>query len=154
MRPYSPDLWCSLRRPTAGSCMIPSARPSSLIARTRRYRSFAMLEGLFLNNLSRRGFLQRALAGLTVGAGLPAWFAQELVAAEEEKRAREKKTVAANDRLVLGVIGGGHPNSRGTQIMALAKGHKGVEVAAVCDVDARHRDRAAHLAGGRDVEKF
>jgi predicted dehydrogenase len=112
-----------------------------------------MLEGLVPNHLSRRGFLQRALAALTAGAGLPAWFAQELIAAEQEKQAKEKKTVAANDRLVLGVIGCGHPNSRGTHIMALAKAHKGVEVAAVCDVDARHRDRAARLAG-RDVEKF
>ena len=58
-----------------------------------------MLEGLFLNNLSRRGFLQRTLAALTAGAGLPAWFAEELIAAEEENRAKEKKPVAANDRL-------------------------------------------------------
>src|SRR5262249_26072903 len=112
-----------------------------------------MLEGLFPNNLSRRGFLQRALAALTARAGLPAWFAQELIAAEEEKKAQEKKTVAPSDRIVLGLIGGGHPNSRGTHIMALAKAKKGVEVVAVCDVDSRHRDRAAQLAG-RDVEKF
>src|SRR5207248_8504151 len=120
-RPYSAGLGCSLGRPTDGSCMIPSVHPSSLSALTRRYRSFPMLEGLFPNNLSRRGFLQRALAALTAGAGLPAWFAQELIAAEAEKRAKEKKPVAANDRLVLGVIGGGHPNSRGTQLMSLVK---------------------------------
>jgi predicted dehydrogenase len=113
-----------------------------------------MLEGLFSNNLSRRGFLQRALAALTAGAGLPVWFAQELVAAEEEKRVKDKKPVAANDRIVLGVIGVGSPASRGSHIMSLAKKHKGVEVVAVCDVDGRHRDRAAQQAGGRDVEKF
>src|SRR5262249_42612556 len=120
----------------------------------RAYRSFAMLEGLFPNNLSRRGFLQRALAALTAGVGLPAWFAQELVAAEDEKRAREKKTVAPSDRIVLGVIGGGNPASRGTQLMDLVKRHKGVEMVAVCDVDARHRDLAAKKLAGRDVEKF
>src|SRR5262245_28741563 len=113
-----------------------------------------MLEGLFPNNLSRRGFLQRALAALTAGAGLPVWFAQEVIAAEEEKRARDKKPVAANDRIVLGIIGGGHPASRGTQLMGLLRRHKGVEMVAVCDVDGRHRDLAARAAGGRDVEKF
>ncbi len=84
-----------------------------------------MLEGLFSNNLSRRGFLQRALAALTAGAGLPIWFAQELVAAEEEKRVKDKKPVAVNDRIVLGVLGVGSPASRGSHIMSLAKKHKG-----------------------------
>jgi myo-inositol 2-dehydrogenase / D-chiro-inositol 1-dehydrogenase len=109
-------------------------------------------EGLFQGNLSRRGFLQGSLATL-MGAGLPAWFAQELIAAEEEKRAKEKP-VAANDRLVLGVIGVGSPQSRGSHIMGLARRHKGIEVVAVCDVDSRHRERAAMLAGGKDVQKF
>ena len=31
-------------------------------------------------NLSRRGFVQNSMAALTLGAGLPAWYAREVVA--------------------------------------------------------------------------
>ena len=36
-------------------------------------------------NMSRRGFLASSLAGLTLGVGLPAWFARELLAEQQEK---------------------------------------------------------------------
>ena len=57
-------------------------------------------------NVSRRGFMQRSLAGM-VGAGLPLWYAREtldgqLLAAEEDK-----KPVAASDKLQVGLIGCG-----------------------------------------------
>src|SRR5437764_12187176 len=84
-----------------------------------------------LNNLSRRGFLQRSLTGLTA-AGLPLWFAQDVLAQQEESKAKEKKKVAANDRLRVGCIGIGSPASRGMAIMGDAKSKKGVEIVAVC----------------------
>ena len=97
-------------------------------------------------NLSRRGFLERSLAGLTAGAGLPLWYAREVLALEQEKAAKAQKPVAANDRLVMGAIGIGSPQSRGLAIANDALNLKrGIQYVAVCDVDARHRDRAVQV---------
>src|SRR5262249_47200805 len=102
-------------------------------------------------NLSRRGFLQRSMAAMAA-AGLPAWYAREVLAAEEEKAANNKR-VAANDRIIMGAIGIGSPQSRGTAIMQEARHQKGVEYVAACDVDGRHLDRAARMIGP-DCAKF
>jgi predicted dehydrogenase len=96
--------------------------------------------------MSRRGFLERSLLSLTAGAGLPAWFAREVLAAEEVQAARDKKPIAANDRVVMGAIGIGSPQSRGRAIFHDAVRQKAVYVA-VCDVDANHRERAAKEVG-------
>jgi predicted dehydrogenase len=105
----------------------------------------------FTNNLSRRGFLQRSLAGLTVGAGLPLWYAREVLGADEEKKAEAKK--AGSDTIHVGCIGIGSPASRGMAIMGEIKGKKGVEVIAVCDVEKNHVERAARAVGG-DCKKY
>jgi predicted dehydrogenase len=89
-------------------------------------------------NLSRRGFLQHSVAALAAG-GLPVWFARELVAAEDKPKPR---AVAANDRIIMGAIGIGSPQSRGRAIMGAAASKDGVQYVAVCDVDKRHRERA------------
>jgi predicted dehydrogenase len=108
---------------------------------------FSIFEGVDMQrgNVSRRGFLRRSFWALTAGAGLPAWYARELIAADEDKAAAAKKT-AANDRVVLGAVGIGSPASRGLAITDEARG-KGAVVAAVCDVDRRHRERAAKRYG-------
>src|SRR5205085_3396072 len=96
-------------------------------------------------NLSRRGFLARSIGGLTA-AGLPLWFAKELVVDAQEKAAQEKKAVGANDRIVMAAIGtgtnrtrrtGNQPlhGERGHAIMNDAMGQNGVQMIAVCDVD-------------------
>jgi predicted dehydrogenase len=103
-----------------------------------------------MNNLSRRGFLQRSLAALTVGAGLPAWYAHQVLAVEEEKKAEAKK---APDRITVGCIGIGSPASRGMAIMGDAKSKKAVEIIAVCDVEKNHLERAAKSVGG-DPKKY
>ena len=54
-------------------------------------------------NLSRRGFLAKSLGAMTA-AGLPIWFANEMLVDAQEKDAKKEKT-GANDRIVMGAIG-------------------------------------------------
>jgi len=90
-------------------------------------------------NLSRRGFMQGSLAAMAA-AGLPLWHAKELLAADEPQPSK--------DRIVMGAIGLGSPQSRGRAIMNEAMKLPGVEYVAVCDVDKGHRARAIE-----DVQK-
>jgi predicted dehydrogenase len=98
-------------------------------------------------NLSRRGFMQRSLAGMAA-LGLPAWYARETFAFEEEAAAEEKK--AAADKLVMGLIGCG---GQGRHIMKEALKDKGVRCVAVCDVDKKHAREAAKSLG-KDVQVY
>jgi predicted dehydrogenase len=91
-------------------------------------------------NLSRRGFLQRSLATLTL-AGVPAWYAREVLATEEAAAARAKK-IGPNDRIQLGVIGSG---DRSKQLLGDVKRHQDFQVLAVADVDEKHRDEVAGI---------
>jgi predicted dehydrogenase len=95
-----------------------------------------------MGNLSRRGFLQRSL-GTLAAAGLPAWYARELVAAKEEGTA--KKKTSANDRLTMGIVGIGSPQSRSLQVVNESR--PPVQAGQLtftlgCDVHAVHRKRA------------
>jgi predicted dehydrogenase len=91
-------------------------------------------------NLSRRGFIARSMAVLTAGAGLPAWYAREMLAAPAEA------PKAAG--LKVGAIGIGSPKSRGMAVIKSFQRFPQVNVAAVCDVDAAHLDNAAKQVGG------
>jgi predicted dehydrogenase len=112
-------------------------------------------------NLSRRGFLARSLTTLTVGAGLPLWYAKEMAAHAQEKK---DTRVAADDRIVMGAIGtgtnrlrrtGNRPlqGERGVAIMNDARRIPGVQYIAVADVDAVNKDFGANIVG-RDCHKF
>jgi predicted dehydrogenase len=92
-------------------------------------------------NLSRRGFMQRSLAALTFGAGLPAWFARRALASADDKKAPEQP----GEKILMGAIGIGSPASRQLQIYGAAKGHPGVEYVAACDVDKRHLTRGLEV---------
>jgi predicted dehydrogenase len=95
-------------------------------------------------NWSRRGFLERSLAALTAGAGLPVWYAAEVIAAAQEKGVSKK--AAANDRFVVGAIGIGSPESRNLALVNdVINLKREIQIAAVCDVDGRHRTRAAQI---------
>ena len=95
-------------------------------------------------NLSRRGFMQKSLAGMTA-AGLPLWYAKEVHGADEVVRAVAAKKVAANDKLNFGWIGMGSPQSRALQVYGGTKKFKQTQHVAVCDVDASHLKRAAEI---------
>jgi predicted dehydrogenase len=108
-------------------------------------------------NLSRRGFLQRSLAGLAVGAGLPLWFAREVLAEKEASAGRVQRRIGPNDRIQIGAIGIGSPGGRNEQLMHDVLGLKRqIHYVAVCDVDGRHRDHAAAMLKqhGMDVQKY
>jgi predicted dehydrogenase len=95
--------------------------------------------------LSRRGFLDRSLAALTM-AGLPFWYAREVLADDEEKNAAANKLKKSgpNDQIVMAAIGVG---GQGTGIMKWAIKKPGVKVVAVCDLDTDHRKKAAKEVG-------
>ena len=97
-------------------------------------------------SLSRRGFIDRSLAALTIGAGLPAWYAREVLADQEEEDSAAKSAAkrGPNDQIVMAAIGVG---GQGTGIMKWAKRKPGVKFVAVCDVDAGHRKKGAAEVG-------
>lgn len=102
-------------------------------------------------SLSRRGFLDRSLAALTL-SGLPLWYAHEVLAEEQQQdaQAEKAKTAGPNDQIVMGAIGVG---GQGTEIMKWAKRKPGVKFVAVCDVDSSHAAKAAKEVG-KDCKEY
>lgn len=104
-------------------------------------------------NLSRRGFLTRSVAGLAA-AGLPLWYAHEIVADAQEKAAQQPRRIGPNDRIVMAAIGTGTNRThrgtrplrgeRGYHIMRDAMGQNGVQMIATCDVDRPNAEFAAN----------
>jgi predicted dehydrogenase len=108
-------------------------------------------------NLSRRGFLAQSLAGLTA-AGLPLWYAKEIVADAQDKDAKTQKA-GPNDRIVMAAIGTGTNRTRrgngpirgerGVAIMNDAMGQPPVRMIAVCDVDRPNAEFARDIVNRR-----
>jgi predicted dehydrogenase len=97
--------------------------------------------------------MQRSLGALAV-AGLPAWYAEQLLAAREEGAA--KKT-SANDRLVMGIVGTGSPQSRSLQVVGesnpcVQSGQLTFTLG--CDVNAAHRKHATDVMRQRGFRDF
>ena len=92
--------------------------------------------------------------GALAAAGLPAWYAGQLLAAQEEGAA--KKT-SANDRLVMGIVGIGSPQSRSLQVVGESRPcvQSGqLTFTLGCDVDAAHRKRATEVMRERGFRDF
>jgi predicted dehydrogenase len=90
-------------------------------------------------NFSRRGFLRASAAALGA-AGLPAWYANEVIAAQQAAAAGRQP--AASDKITMGIIGCGSRQSRSLQVVGEGSSVKDLQYVAICDVDARHRTRA------------
>jgi predicted dehydrogenase len=107
--------------------------------------------------LSRRGFIQRSIGGMAA-AGLPVWFAKNVVSAAELEQAQQNQPVQPNDRIVMGHIGCGNPmNGRGRDIARGAAGIAGVQYVACCDVDRTNRESFAQIPqinGGRKLALY
>ncbi len=104
-------------------------------------------------NLSRRSFLQRSLGAL-VAAGLPTWYARQLLADQQEGTARK---TGANERLVMGIVGIGSAQSRSLQVVGesnpcVQSGQLTFTLG--CDVDAGHRKRATEVMRQRGFKDF
>lgn len=101
------------------------------------------------SELSRREFLQRSAAGLSLAA-LPAWFAREVTAAEQERLALQPRRIGANDRINIACIGPGGSKGgfrQGLGVTRAMREQPGVQVVAVCDVERQHREEAARVFG-------
>jgi predicted dehydrogenase len=104
-------------------------------------------------NLSRRGFMQRSLAALAA-AGLPDWYARQLLAAQEGGAASKTSAI---DRLAMGIVGIGSPQSRSLQVVSESRPpvQSGqLTFTLGCDVAAAHRKRATEVMRQRGFKDF
>ena len=103
--------------------------------------------------LSRRGFLEHS-SGALGAAGLPAWYAGQLLAAQQEG---SPKATPASDRLVMGIVGIGSPQSRSLQVVNESRPpveSKRLTFTLGCDVAAAHRKRATEVMRQRGFKEF
>jgi predicted dehydrogenase len=98
-------------------------------------------------NLSRRGFLQSSLAALGA-AGLPAWYARGLLAAEAGKAKK------AGEKIAFSIVGVGSKGGRAEGVYHASRSVKDLAWLAVCDVDAKHVENAKGFLkrDGHEVE--
>jgi predicted dehydrogenase len=92
--------------------------------------------------------------GALAAAGLPTWYCQQRLAAQEQGALRK---TAANDRLVMGIVGVGSPQSRSLQVVGESKppvDSGQLTFTLGCDVDAAHRKHATEVMRQRGFKDF
>ena len=97
--------------------------------------------------------MQRSVGALAA-SGLPAWYARQVLAAQEEGAAKKP---SANDRLAMGIVGIGSPQSRTLQVVnesrpPVQSGQLTFTLG--CDVAAAHRKRATEVMRQRGFKDF
>jgi predicted dehydrogenase len=102
------------------------------------------------SNLSRRGFLSASVGSLCA-AGLPLWFAREVVALQHEQAPRLIKS--ANDKLQVGIIGCGDRVRSGDLLYALLN-NPNVAVVACADVDEKQVEYTAKIIEGEKEPNY
>jgi predicted dehydrogenase len=87
------------------------------------------------------------MASLTLGAGLPVWFAREQIAQAEQQQAQAARPGGANGRITVGFIGVG--DRAGQLIGDILRNHRNeLQIVAVCDPDQSHVMQRAQQVGG------
>jgi len=100
-------------------------------------------------NFSRRGFIRASLTALGA-AGLPTWYARELIAAVEDEAG--KKAAGANDKITMGIIGVGSPGGRAMQVVGESRPVKDIQWVSLCDVDAKHVKNAHETFKKQEID--
>ena len=85
------------------------------------------------------------------GAGLPAWYAREVLADEQEKEVAARKRIGPNDQIVMGAIGVG---GQGTGIMKGAMKQGASSSSPSATSTPSRRDKAAKDVGKRLSRKY
>lgn len=102
-----------------------------------------------MRGISRRGFLASAVTAMGA-AGMPAWYAKEVLAAEQERLASLKR-VGANGKITFALIGCG---GMGRGDVGRFKGRPDCQLVALCDVDSKQIDDAAGQLKATDVARY
>jgi len=98
------------------------------------------------DGLTRREFLEKSGWGVAAGVTAVALERLNQQQAQAQEASPSKRRSNPSEKVVLGFIGTG---GRGRHLMTLFKSHPDVAIAAVSDMNSRHRAAAIEVSGGK-----